>query len=110
MGKDILIGSIANDRMFYALDNFFRGMITDLGLIKSLSALQLGQQYVAVTQTGCDAVRIEKEIPISYLERRFLQDLSEENRAKGISMANDICKNYRREGLFFDEMIERERE
>lgn len=110
LGKDILIGSIANDRMFYALDNFFRGMITDLGLIKSLSALQLGQQYVAVTQTGCDAVRIEKEIPISYLERRFLQDLSEENRAKGISMANDICKNYRREGLFFDEMIEQERE
>ena len=107
LGKDILIGSIANDRMFY---NFFRGMITDLGLIKSLSALQLGQQYVAVTQNGCDAVRIEKEIPISYLERRFLQDLSEENRAKGISMANDICKNYRREGLFFDEVIEQERE
>lgn len=36
--------------MFFALDNFFRGMITDLGLIKSLSALQLGQQYVAVMQ------------------------------------------------------------
>lgn len=104
--RDILIGSIANDRMFYALDNFFQGIITDQGLIKSLSALQPGQQYVAVTQTGCDAVRIEKEISISYLERRFLQDLSEENRAKGISLANDICKNYRREGLFFDEILD----
>lgn len=105
--KDVIIGSIANDRMFYVLDNFFLGNITDLALIKSLSALQLGRQYVAVTQDGCDAVQIEKEIPISYLERLFLQDVSEENRARGVSMANDICKNYRREGEFFDEILDR---
>lgn len=108
--KDVIIGSIANDRMFYVLDNFFLGNITDLALIKSLSALQLGRQYVAVTQKGCDAVRIEKEVPISYLERRFLQDVSEENRAKGIKAANDICKNYRREGEFFDEIMDRAKE
>jgi hypothetical protein len=106
----VIIGSIANDRMFYVLDNFFLGNITDLALIKSLSALQLGKQYVAVTQKGCDAVRIEKEIPLSYLERRFLQDVSEENRAKGIRAANDICKNYRREGEFFDEIMDRAKE
>lgn len=108
--KDVIIGSIANDRMFYVLDNFFLGNITDLALIKSLSALQLGRQYVAVTQKGCDAVRIEKEVAISYLERRFLQDISEENRAKGIKAANDICRNYRREGEFFDEIMDRAKE
>jgi hypothetical protein len=108
--KDVIIGSIANDRMFYVLDNFFLGNITDLALIKSLSALQLGRQYVAVTQKGCDSVRIEKEVAISYLERRFLQDVSEENRAKGIKAANDICKNYRREGEFFDEIMDRAKE
>jgi transcriptional regulator with XRE-family HTH domain len=108
--KDVIIGSIANDRMFYVLDNFFLGNITDLALIKSLSALQLGRQYVAVTQKGCDAVRIEKEVALSYLERRFLQDVSEENRVKGIKTANDICKNYRREGEFFDEIMDRAKE
>ena len=108
--KDILIGSIPNDRMFFVLDNFFQGNITNLSLIKSLSALQPGRQYVAVTQQGCDAVRIEKEIPISYLEGKFLQDISEENRTKGISMANDICRNYRRERLFFDEIMDRAKE
>lgn len=65
---------------------------------------------MAVTQKGCDAVRIEKEVAISYLERRFLQDVSEENRAKGIKAANDICKNYRREGEFFDEIMDRAKE
>ena len=51
-------------------------------------------------------IKIEKEIPISMLERRFLQDESEANRQKGITLANDICKNYRREGKFFDEILE----
>ena len=108
--RDVMIGSIANDRMFYVLDNFFQGNITDLALIKSLSALQLGRQYVTVSQTGCDAVQIEKEISISYLERRFLRDVSEANRAKGVSMADTICKNYRRDGLFFDEIIDQSKE
>lgn len=104
--KDLVIGSIANDRMFFVIDNFFIGNITDAALINSLSALELGKQYVAITQKGCDAVRIEKEIPISYLEKLFIKEVSEANRVKGSSLANDICRNYRREGLFFDEILD----
>ena len=105
--KDLVIGSIANDRMFYVIDNFFIGNITDAALVVSLSALQLGKQYVAVSQKGCDAVRIEAEVELSHLERMFIQEVAEANRAKGVSLANDICKNYRREGLFFDEILEK---
>lgn len=104
--KDLIIGSIANDRMFYVIDNFFIGNVTDAALINSLAALQLGKQYVAVSQKGCDAVRIEAEVPLSYLERLFMKEVAEENRAKGVSLANDICKNYRREGMFFDEILD----
>lgn len=104
--KDLVIGSIANDRMFYVIDNFFIGNITDAALVGSLSALQLGKQYVAVSQKGCDAVRIEAEVELSHLERMFIQEVAEANRAKGVSLANDICRNYRREGLFFDEILE----
>ncbi len=93
--------------MFYVIDNFFVGNITDAALINSLSALELGKQYVAVTQKGCDSVRIEKEISISYLEKLFMKEISEANREKGTSLAYDICKNYRREGLFFDEILDR---
>ena len=105
--KDLVIGSIANDRMFYVIDNFFIGNVTDAALVGSLSALQLGKQYVAVTQKGCDAVKIEAEVELSHLERLFMKEVAEANRAKGVSLANDICKNYRREGLFFDEILER---
>lgn len=104
--QDLVIGCIANDRMFYVIDNFFIGNITDAALVGSLSALQLGKQYVAVTQKSCDAVRIETEVELSYLERLFIKDVSEENRTRGVSLANDICKTYRRQGLFFDEILE----
>lgn len=109
LNKDLVIGSIANDRMFYVIDNFFIGNITDSALVNSLAALQLGKQYVAISEKGCNAVKIEKEIEISWLERLFIKDVAEENRAKGVSMANDICKNYRREGLFFDELLDQAR-
>jgi DNA-binding XRE family transcriptional regulator len=104
--KDLIIGSIANDRMFYVIDNFFIGNITDAALVNSLSALQLGKQYVAVTQKGCDNVRIECEVQLSYLERLVIKDVAEENRVRGVSLANDICKSYRREGKFFDEILD----
>ena len=104
--KDLIIGNIANDRMFFVIDNFFVGNVTDAALINSLSALQLGKQYVAVSQKGCDAVRIEAEVELSYLERLFIKEVAEENRSRGISLANDICKNYRREGMYFDEILD----
>lgn len=105
-GYDLIIGRIANDRMFYVLDNFFLGNITDKALLMSLSALQLGEQYVAVTDQACRNVRIEAEVELSFLERQCLRDISEENRIKGVKLANEICKDYRREGRFFDEILE----
>ena len=106
LNKDLVIGNIADDRMFNVIDNFFEGMITDKALVSSLSALKLGKQYVMLTQKGCDRVRIEKEISLSYLERKCLQKISIENRLKCVNLANNICKNYRREGYFFDELLD----
>lgn len=94
----------------HVLDNFFLGNITDIALVKSLKALQLGQQYVALTQKACDGIRIEKELPLSHLERLCLQEKAKAKRQEGISLANDICKTYRREGRFFDEILEQAKE
>lgn len=95
-----------DDRMFFVMDRFFGGDITDMALVSSLSALELGRQYAAVSQKACDSVRIEKEIELSYLERQIITDAADLNREKGIRLANDICKNHRREGLYFDEIME----
>lgn len=105
-GKDLAIGSIANDRMFFVIDNFFMENITDIALVNSLSALQLGRQYVALTEKACKAIKVEKEIELSFFEKKVLRKVSEGNRQKGIERANEICKLHRREGKFFDEILD----
>lgn len=104
-GCDMIIGFIANDRMFVVLDRFFNGEITDAALINSLSALKLGKQYVALTEKACKQIEIIEEKALTEKDREDLKYESEENRTKGIALANEICMKYRREGLFFDEII-----
>lgn len=104
--RDLIIGSIADDRMFYVIDNFFIGNITDVALVNCLSALNLGKQYVAVSQKACDAINIESEITLSHLERLAIRSVAAGNRENGISLANDICKKNRRDGKFFDEILD----
>ena len=103
---DIVTGSIADDRMFYVLDSFFNGNITDKGLIESLTTLKLGRQIVAKNLKACSKIKVIKEFELSVLELCALKELSENNRKIGIAQANEICKKYRRDGKFFDEIIE----
>lgn len=102
---DVIVGYIANDRMFVVLDRFFNGDITDVALINSLSALKLGKQYVAITQKACNQIRIIEEKVLDQSFREKLKTISEDNRATGIRLADEICRNYRREGKFFDEIL-----
>lgn len=104
-GFDMIIGYIANDRMFIVLDRFFNGEITDLALINSLSALKLGKQYAALTQKACQKIKIVDEQVLSEADRDILKQESETNRSKGIAIADEICRKYRREGQFFDEIL-----
>lgn len=103
---DMIIGYIANDRMFVVLDRFFNGEITDVALVNSLSALNLGKQYVALTERACKNIIIVDEQKISEFDRDKLKEESEKNRSQGIALADEICRKYRREGRFFDEILE----
>lgn len=104
-GMDLIVGPIANDRMFVVLDRFFEGSITDAALTACMAALGLGDQYVAVTQRACDHVRIIREHPLDGPERRRLVEVSLTNRRKGVSQADGICRQHRRDGRFFDEIL-----
>lgn len=102
---DMIIGYIANDRMFVVLDRFFNGEITDMALIHSLSALQYGKQYAALTEKACKKIKILDEQRLTGHDRDRLKRESEANRSKGIAMAEEICRKYRRDGRFFDEIL-----
>ena len=104
-GCDMVIGYIADDRMFVVLDRFFSGEITDVALIGSLSALKLGRQYVALTEKACRQIEITGEESFNETEREVLRMESDVFRREGIRQAEDICRKHRRDGRFFDEII-----
>ena len=104
-GCDVIVGYIANDRMYQVLTDFFERRITDTALIGSLSALKLGRQYVAITQKACDQIRIIKERPLQKLDLMILKDRSKIRRREGIELADRIETEHRRDGRYFDEIV-----
>lgn len=104
-GYDVIIGYIANDRMYTELFRFFNKTLTDVALIHCLSALDLGKQYVVISEKACRQIKILKEEPLSPLELALLKDMSAERRKEGVALAEEIEVKYRREGKFFDEIL-----
>lgn len=107
-GYDVVVGYIADDRMYTELSRFFNKTLTDVALINCLSALDLGKQYVAISEKACKKIKIIKEKAVSQLELSLLKDMSVKRRQTGIALAEEIEIKYRREGKYFDEILKGE--
>jgi hypothetical protein len=105
-GCDVIYGLIANDQLFATLRMFLDNIITDVVLYKSISALNLGTQYVAKTEKACSQVKIITQETLFDERRAKLITQSEQMRHEGVRLANDVRGNYRREGRFLDEILE----
>lgn len=104
-GYDVIRGYIANDRMYQVMKRFFEKEITDIALINSLSALDLGEQYVCITEKACKQLEILSEKELTSLELSLIKDKSIARREEGIQKTEEVLVKYRREGKFFDEII-----
>ena len=104
-GYDVAVGYIADDRLYTELTKFFDGVITDDALLRCLSALNLGKQYVALTEKACKNITVLKECPIYNLELALLQEKAKVRRLEGNALAKEIEKEYRRVGKYFDEIL-----
>lgn len=104
-GIDIIKGSMVTDSTFYVLENFFRGNITNVALMKCLSVLDADQQYVAITNKACSRIKIEREIKIPRAMRQEIKKMCMVNRENNIALVDRVCRRYRREGLYFDEIL-----
>lgn len=104
-GYDVVVGYIADDRLYTELNKFFNGNITDEVLMRCLSALDLGKQYVALTEKACKNVTVLKDDKLSNLELWVLMEKSIIRRLEGNSLSKGIEIKYRRIGKYFDEIL-----
>ena len=104
---DVIFGKIADDKMFTVLNLFFDGLIGVTALVKAMAAVNIGSQYCAKTAKACAQISVVGEKQFSRQECELLKDRCFRQRAHGASEAERICKQNRREGESFDEILER---
>lgn len=104
---DVIFGKIANDRMFATMNRFFEGLVGDTALVKAMTALNIGDQYCAVSERACAQVAIVSERHFSDGELENLRFRCENQRRRGVAEADRICRELRREGESFHEVVSR---
>ena len=70
-GVDYIVAPIADNRMFEIIDSFIDGEITDIQCRHCLSATNLGNQYVFVTQRALDQAAILRHCYLAQVEKKF---------------------------------------
>lgn len=105
--NDVIFGKIANDRMFSTMRRFFDGLIGDTALVRAMTALNIGDQYCAVSPRACAAIRIVDVRRFAPVELENLRQRCMNQRHRGASEADRICSQLRREGESFPEIVER---
>ena len=105
--NDVIYGKIANDRMFGVITNFFDGLIGIDALVKALGALNIGNQYCALTPKAFAAIKILEERRLSAVECENLRRRHERQLGFALAEADRICRTLRGAGPGFDEILER---
>lgn len=105
-GMDYIIAPIADNRMFEIIDQFIDGEITDIQCRHCLSATNLGNQYVFVSDKALEQITILERCYLASSEKEFYltsrQESYELNRDK-IKVAR---KQYRNQGEYIEDILQ----
>lgn len=107
---DVIVGPIANDKMFQLLERFYDGTLCDRALIEGLSYVKLGNQYVMKSKEACASkhLRIISKRQLMAEEKRMALAQSNDRFHQMSGFIGELQRRYRRaENVrFYDEVIE----
>lgn len=107
---DLIIGPIANDKMFQLMERFYSGDLCDKALISGLQQIKLGNQYVFKTTRSCDMqhinIRSERKLSESEKSQVYADNMNRTEQSDNI--LNQLQTRYRRASdvKFYDELME----
>lgn len=103
---DYFIAPIADNRMFEIIDSFIDGEITDVQCQHCLSATNLGNQYVFVSQKAINQIRMLEHCFLAQEEKEYYlnsrKEFVEINRDK-VKIAR---RQYRGKGKYIEEILQ----
>lgn len=104
-GVDYVVAPIADNRMFQIIDSFIEGEITDIQCRHCLSATNLGNQYVFLTQRAADRIRILRKCYLASVEKEAYISVRSEDAKISNDKVKIARKQYRGQGQYIEEIL-----
>lgn len=104
-GVDYIIAPIADNRMFEIIDQFIDGEITDIQCRHCLSATNLGNQYVFVSERALEQVDILERCYLSTAEKEYYLSSRQENYEINRDKVKVARKQYRNQGHYIEDIL-----
>ena len=104
-GIDYIIAPIADNRMFEIIDSFIDGEITDIQCQHCLSATNLGNQYVFVTDKALSQLQILRHCYLAPDEKRYYLSYRREESRIGNDKVKIARKQYRGQGEYIEDIL-----
>lgn len=104
-GVDYIVAPIADNRMFEIIDSFIDGEITDVQCQHCLSATNLGNQYVFVTDKALSQLQILRHCYLASDEKRYYLSYKQEESRVGNDKVKVARKKYRGQGEYIEDIL-----
>lgn len=104
-GVDYIIAPIADNRMFEIIDSFIDGEISDIQCQHCLSATNLGNQYVFVTDKALGRLHILRHCYLSSDEKSYYLSYKQEESRIGNDKVKVARKQYRGQGEYIEDIL-----
>lgn len=104
-GIDYVVAPIADNRMFQIIDSFIEGEITDVQCRHCLSATNLGNQYVFLTQRAADRIQILRKCYLASVEKEAYISIRSEDAEVINDKVKIARKQYRGQGKYIEDIL-----
>ncbi len=102
---DYIIAPIADNRMFEIIDSFIDGEITDVQCQHCLSATNLGNQYVFVSDKALSQLQILRHCYLAPDEKNYYLSHKREESRIGNDKVKIARKQYRGQGEYIEDIL-----
>lgn len=104
-GIDYVVAPIADNRMFQIIDSFIEGEITDVQCRHCLSATNLGNQYVFLTQRAANRIQILRKCYLASVEKEAYISIRSEDAEVSNDKVKIARKQYRGQGKYIEDIL-----
>ena len=104
-GIDYVVAPIADNRMFQIIDSFIEGEITDVQCQHCLSATNLGNQYVFLTQRAADRIQVLRKCYLASVEKEAYISIRSEDSGVSNDKVKIARRQYRGQGKYIEDIL-----